>query len=244
MFKKIAIVGTGNIGSWLFQTLLIQNKLLVVSVSSRKIETLPQDLDLYVFALKDDVYEAVLQQVSFKMKHAVHTSGSLSQNILAPFAEMYGVIYPYQSITLNAESRKMKEDSLTPVCVEGCNIAFEEMLFQWAQVTFENVHKVNEQQRFAMHLAAVFANNFTNAMCGIAYQIFQENNLDWSLIFPLLENTFETVRQNNPVHIQTGPAVRNDISIMKKHCSALYDEDLKELYQLVSKIIQQKTTTE
>jgi predicted short-subunit dehydrogenase-like oxidoreductase (DUF2520 family) len=102
------------------------------------------------------------------------------------------------------------------------------------------VNKVNEQQRFAMHLAAVFANNFTNVMYGIAYQIFKENNIDWSLIFPLLEQTLEKAKYNVPHQVQTGPAVRGDISIMEKHCNALQKEDLKTLYQLVSKIIQRQ----
>ena len=98
MFTKIAIIGTGNMGAWLFKTLQNQNNLSVISISGRKIETLPKDFDLYIFALKDDVYELVLKQISFQMPRAVHTSGSLSQNILAPFAEKYGVLYPYQTV--------------------------------------------------------------------------------------------------------------------------------------------------
>jgi len=258
MFTKIAIIGTGNIGTWLFKTLHTQSNLSVVSVSSRKIETLPKDFDLYIFALKDDVYDVVLQQIPFKMPYAVHTSGSLSQNILVPFAEKFGVLYPYQTITQKAESRKQKgeispsnfegvarearQGSLyinckIPICVEGSNPDFEDILFQWTNSIFNIVYRVNENQRFAMHLAAVFANNFTNAMYGIAYQIFKENNLDWSLVFPLLENTLEKAKCNAPHLVQTGPAVRGDISIMEKHCNALNDEELKALYQLVSKII-------
>jgi len=263
MFTKIAIIGTGNIGTFLFQTLQNQNNISVISVSGRMIEDLPKDCDLYIFALKDDVYEVVLQKIPFKMSCAVHTSGALSQGVLAPYAERVGVVYPYQSINemirrlddemirglddkmiRGLEDEMMKKTSLlpscVPVCVEGGDLEFEERLFQWAKVVFENVRKVNEKQRFAMHLAAVFANNFTNAMCGIAYQIFKENDLDWSLINPLLENTLEKVKYNDPFLVQTGPAARNDVSIMEKHCNALKDEDLKELYQLVSKIIQNK----
>ena len=260
MFTKIAIVGTGNIGTWLFETLKTQSNLSVISISSRKIETLPKDFDLYIFALKDDVYNVVLQQIPFKMPHAVHTSGSLSQNILAPFAEKFGVLYPYQTIKKEkgekekGEGRKfllLCEEKVAdgglppsdgrgdiPICIEASPPPFETALFHWAASTFNHVYKINETQRFAMHLAAVFANNFTNAMYEIAYQIFKENNLEWSLIFPLLENTLEKAKHNAPHSVQTGPAVRNDISIMEKHCNALHDEELKRLYLLVSKIIQ------
>ena len=260
MFTKIAILGTGNVGTWLFETLKNQNNLEVLLFSSRKIETLPANFDLYVFALKDDVYEDVLKQIPFKMPHALHTSGSLSQNILAPYSEKYGVLYPYQSIT-NEErekgARRKEEDNgrmspsnfegvpegrgslhiEVPICFEASDLFFESVLFQWTNSTFNLVYKITEEQRFAMHLAAVFANNFTNAMYEVAFQIFKKNDLDWSLIFPLLENTLEKAKHNAPHTVQTGPAARNDVSIMKKHCNTLKDEDLKSLYRIVSNII-------
>jgi len=231
MFTKIAVIGTGNIGSWMFQTFHSQSNLSVVSVSGRKIETLPNDLDLYIFALKDDIYEEVLKKIPFKMLYAVHTSGSLSQLILSPYAENYGVFYPYQTISRGSLYIDI------PICIEGNNIFFENLLIQWAKLYFATVYQINEKQRFAMHLAAVFASNFTNAMYGIAYHIFKENNLDWSLIFPLLENTLQKAKYNDPHLCQTGPAKRNDISIMEKHCNALTDKKIKNLYSTVSKII-------
>jgi len=235
MFTKIAIIGTGNIGAWLFQTLQNQNNLEVCLFSSRKIEALSQNFDLYIFALKDDIYVDVLKQIPFKMPCAVHTSGSLSQNILASYSEKFGVLYPYQSIT-NYELQITNFG--IPICVEGIDSVFENLLFQWTNSIFNIVYKVSERQRFAMHLAAVFANNFTNAMYGIAYQIFKENDLDWSLIFPLLENTLEKAKNHTPPLAQTGPAKRGDVSIIKKHCDNLNEEDIKELYKLISKIIQ------
>jgi predicted short-subunit dehydrogenase-like oxidoreductase (DUF2520 family) len=236
MFSKIAIIGTGNIGTWWFKLLQKQNNLQVFSFSSRKIIAIPADFDLYIFALKDDVYEEVFKQIPFKMYAAVHTSGSLSQNILAPYSDRFGVFYPYQSVC----GELCAVSALVPLCVEGCNFTFEESLFSWANAMFDTVYRVSEKQRFAMHLAAVFANNFTNAMFGIAYDIFKENNLDWSLIFPLLENTLEKAKLNPPHSVQTGPAKRNDINTMQKHCNNLQNEDLKTLYQLISKIIQQQ----
>jgi len=272
MFTKIAIIGTGNIGTWLFKTIQNQDNISVISVSGRKIETLPRDFDLYIFALKDDIYEDVLKQIPFKMQCAVHTSGSLSQNILSPFAKKYGVLYPYQTVCGKDEMIRRLDDKMIkekdggmqkvesneknltvlqsygltvsknfPICLEASNPTFENALFDWAKSIFDNVHKINEKQRFAMHLAAVFANNFSNAMYGIAYNIFKENDLDWSLIFPLLENTLEKAKHNVPHTVQTGPAVRGDVSIMEKHCNDLNDENLKKLYRLVSTIIQQQT---
>jgi len=243
MFTKIAVIGTGNIGAWLSQIFNNQNNISFVSISGRNIDVLPRDCDLYIFALKDDIYEIVLQKIPFKMQNSVHTSGALSQNILAPYSENFGVIYPYQSITKAEKSyglTVLRSYGLIPICIEGSDAIFEDVLFQWANSIFTTVHKITEKQRFSMHLAAVFANNFTNAMYNIAYQIFKENNLDWSLIFPLLENTLAKAETGAPQLFQTGPAIRNDISIMEKQCNALPNEELKTLYQLVSKIIQKK----
>jgi predicted short-subunit dehydrogenase-like oxidoreductase (DUF2520 family) len=239
MFTKIAIIGTGNIGNWLFKTLQNQNNISATSVSSRKIEALPKDYDLYIFALKDDVYEIVLQQIPFKMSHALHTSGSLSMNIFASYAEKFGVFYPYQTITKQEDDKEPEKSYALkiPICIESSNPDFETALFHWAKPIFHAIRKINEKQRFAMHLAAVFANNFTNVLFGIAYSIFKENNLDWSLIFPLLENTVDKVIHNETHSVHSGPAVRNDVAIMKKHCNAIKNEEVKELYQLISKII-------
>jgi len=266
MFTKIAVIGTGNIGAWLSQVFKNQNNMSYISISGRTIDALTGDCDLYIFALKDDVYDVVLQKIPFKMRQAVHTSGALSQNILSPYAEKFGVLYPYQSI-MKGEGRERGQIPLQfiggvdakragwfesvpegqgslhieiPICIEGSDAIFEDALFQWASAIFTSVYKINEKQRFAMHLAAIFANNFTNAMYSIAYQIFKDNNVEWSLIFPLLENTLAKARADDPHLFQTGPAIRNDVSIMEKHCSALPNEELKTLYRLVSKIIQKK----
>lgn len=239
MFNKIAIIGTGNVGSWLFKTLQNQRHLTINSIPGRKIEILSSEFDVYIFALKDDIYEQVLRQIPFKMQNAVHTSGALSQNILAPFSENFGVLYPYQTITQKVEGKERITNYEVPICIEASNPTFENVLFNWAISIFPIVSKINEQQRFAMHLAAVFANNFTNAMYSIAYQIFKENNLDWSLIFPLLENTLEKAKNSAPHLIQTGPAKRGDVTIMEKHCNALHNTALKKLYRQVSKTIQE-----
>jgi predicted short-subunit dehydrogenase-like oxidoreductase (DUF2520 family) len=261
MFTKIAIVGTGNIATWLLETFQNKSSLSVVSISGREITTLPQNYDLYIFALRDDVYETVLQQISFKMPCAVHTSGSLSQHILDPYANEFGALYPYQTIFRNTEYDEQHavngEANLTvlrsygltvlqsynlavsfPICIEASGSIFEDALFHWAKSVFPIVQKITEQQRFAMHLAAVFANNFTNVLYSIAHSIFKENNLNWSLIFPLLEKTIENVKNNDPRLVQTGPAVRGDISVMEKHCNTLQNEEIKKLYQILSEMIQ------
>jgi hypothetical protein len=43
---------------------------------------------------------------------------------------------------------------------------------------------MNSRQRLMVHLAAVFANNFSNAQYAIAEMILKENNLSFDLLRP------------------------------------------------------------
>lgn len=231
MFTKIAIIGTGNVGSYFYQTLNNQPNLEVKIFSGRKINELTPDFDLYIFSLKDDIYNIVLQEIPFTLKNAVHTSGSLSKNIFVNYAKNFGVFYPYQTINKNNLPLNL------PICIEGNDENFENSFLNFATNYFPNVIKVTESQRFAMHLAAVFANNFSNAMFGVAYKIFKENNLHWELIFPLLEQTIENAKNHNPTEIQTGPAKRNDQLIIEKHCKELNNNELVDIYKIISQYI-------
>ena len=100
-----------------------------------------------------------------------------------------------------------------------------------------NFQEVSEEQRAILHLAAVFACNFSNAMFSIANTILSKNNLQFNILHPLLKNTLEKLESLTPTEAQTGPAVRNDQIVMAKHLSMLKDDKLKELYSKISEYI-------
>lgn len=236
MISKISIIGTGNVASWFFYALhkVTDIELQIEMVSGRDLSGLSDDSDLYIFALKDDVYEDVLKKISFKMSFAVHTSGSLSIGILEEYALHFGVIYPYQTI-----SKDFIEQTtfVVPLCIEADCDSSELELTLLSETITTIVYPTDEQQRKALHLAAIFACNFSNAMFTIADQILQNSNTKWEVMIPLLEQMVEKVKKMTPADAQTGPAKRGDIALIQKHLNKLEGTNLQEIYTIMSAYI-------
>ncbi len=234
--KNIAIIGTGNVGSWFYTQLSAVQSFSVANISGRLASSLSPHFDLYIFALKDEVYETVLAQIPFTLPFAVHTSGSLSQQILAKYATQYGVLYPFQTL-----SKGYSAAIEVPLCVEGCTPEVAQQLLSVAETISPKVSLLEESQRFTLHLAGVFANNFTNAMYRIAHQLVEENGLSGELLQPLIAQTAAKVQQLSPAEAQTGPAARHDKVIIEKHLQKLKDQTAeKEIYQLISQWIEKQ----
>lgn len=250
MISKVTIIGTGNIATWFTLTLSKKN-IQILQIYDRdivkstklatqchanpidKLNLLSNEADLFLFAIKDDCLATLLQDVPFKMPLAIHTAGSLSQSIFKNYAERYGIIYPYQSI-----NKKIEIDHLiVPLAIEGNNSETTEILFQFAQCFSSTVYKIDEQQRFAMHIAAIFGNNFTNALYSISYKILKDNNIDWNIILPLLEETCSKIKKIEPKEAQTGPAKRGDEKIIESHCNYLKDKEIQDIYRILSQYI-------
>ena len=100
-------------------------------------------------------------------------------------------------------------------------------------------YEVSEAQRARMHLAAVFACNFSNAMYHIAYKLLEEKGLPFEMLLPLLRQTVEKVSKMTPAEAQTGPAARRDFNVLETHLAELELEDLglQDLYRIVSGMI-------
>jgi hypothetical protein len=72
-------------------------------------------------------------------------------------------------------------------------------------------------------------------------ELLEENNLDFNLIKPLINNYFKKLEMTNPSLLQTGPAIRQDEFTLEKHKDFLSSSPiLHEIYSLISKSIQQK----
>ena len=248
--ETVSLVGSGNIAHWLVYALkkadvdirqiysrqLGHAKELAAKAGADAIDSLRDllpDSDLYIFSVKDDSYETLLSQLPFRLPLAVHTAGSLSIRIFEPYADSYGILYPYQSLNKNMDFANVE----VPLSVESNDKMVENELFAFAGRLSSTVQLMGEAQRLVLHRAAIFGCNFTNAMYAIAYDILRENNIDWRMILPLLENTLDKVKTMNPHDAQTGPAKRGDQNIIRMHQEALQDERLREIYRLMSDYI-------
>jgi predicted short-subunit dehydrogenase-like oxidoreductase (DUF2520 family) len=125
--------------------------------------------------------------------------------------------------------------------VEGSNPEVTVILLELADRISDRVEEIDEEKRFALHLSAVFANNFVNHLYTLAADLLESYGLSFSLLEPLIEETTRKARTKDPADAQTGPAIRNDTNIIKKHLDLLnFSPELKELYSSLSSGIQER----
>jgi predicted short-subunit dehydrogenase-like oxidoreductase (DUF2520 family) len=164
-----------------------------------------------------------------------HCAGSIPMSTLNGIRN-HGVIYPLQSL-----SAQMDTIPEVPFLIEA---GTEEGLIQLndMMVRLENSSTVvNSENRLHYHMAAVFANKFTNAMLMATMELTNKYHLDYTLLKPLIAQTFEKLKTQSPVSAQTGPAKRKDSITLEKHLDLLKDDaTLKEIYQVISKYISEK----
>jgi predicted short-subunit dehydrogenase-like oxidoreductase (DUF2520 family) len=97
------------------------------------------------------------------------------------------------------------------------------------------VIEANSSQRLYMHLAAVFASNFSNHMYALSELLMKEQNIPFDLLSPLIQETAAKVLHISPLHAQTGPAIRGNQQVMEKHMTILENHpEMKELYKQIS----------
>ncbi|MDR1380519.1 MAG: DUF2520 domain-containing protein [Tannerella sp.] len=196
-------------------------------------EDIRPDADLYVFSVKDDALPDIIAKTPANRGLWLHTAGSVPANVFEGFAERYGVIYPLQTLSKNRET----DFSKIPLFVEGNTEACERELLLVAERLSECVRTMSSENRRYLHLAAVFACNFSNHMYGIATRILEERGIDRQVLQPLIDETANKLHAMPPGEAQTGPAVRYDRSVMDRHLAMLNDSDIRTLYELISRSI-------
>jgi predicted short-subunit dehydrogenase-like oxidoreductase (DUF2520 family) len=245
---KVVLLGTGNVARFLFNGFKEQTTVKIIQVVGRNKEDLDyfkanvpveksfqklMTADVYIMALKDDAIASVAASLRIKEGLLVHTSGSVSIEAI-PAKVRRGVLYPLQTFS----KTELTKGQIVPFCIEAEEIPDYKILTQMALTISDTVQKISSSQRKYLHLAAVFANNFTNHMYHAAYTICEENKVPFSILEPLINETSLKIKTQSPFEAQTGPALRGDQETIKKHLSLLTDTRVKEIYSLLSQSIQ------
>ena len=250
--RNIAIIGSGNvafhIGNALKKT---QNKLTGVYARNEKtgsrlafelgceyfpdITSIADEVDIILLAVNDDAVASVVSQIFYPGKIVAHTSGTVRMEMLEAASDRIGVFYPLQ--TLHKDNKVGMSE--VPFCIESNTKWGEGMLMELAASIGDNVHLVNSEQRRTMHLAAVVACNFSNHLYSIAQEILNKDGLDLSILKPLIIQTAENIKNGNPKSLQTGPAIRGDQEVIKKHEAILQEKNPErvELYKMLTQSI-------
>lgn len=198
------------------------------------ISKLYREADFYFYALKDNSLRSILMQIDMPAGIQVHTGGTMSIKEFDGFSTKFGVFYPLQTFSLERSIELIN----TPILIEGCSTDVQKKLLALAGIISDKVILMNSESRMKVHLAAVFACNFTNYLYDIASQILINSGISFDLILPLIEETAEKLKTMSPYEAQTGPAVRMDEMIISKHLDLLNkNSDHKEIYKLLTKNI-------
>lgn len=97
---------------------------------------------------------------------------------------------------------------------------------------------VKSKDRLALHIAAVFASNFTNHLIRVSEEIMNRQGLDFEMLKPLIIEQINKSLEIGAKGAQTGPALRGDISTLDRHFDFLsYNEQVAEIYKLISQDI-------
>jgi predicted short-subunit dehydrogenase-like oxidoreductase (DUF2520 family) len=205
----------------------------VQAVAVNSIDALPTQANLYIIAVKDEAINEVATQLQVE-GIVVHVSGNANINLLE-FKDKFGVFYALQ--TFNKQTSV--EFSNVPILVEASSTEVQEQLLELAHLLSKQVHLATSAQRQLLHVAAVFANNFTNHILAISQQLMAENNLPFQLLHPLIQQTLNNALSGQSAQKQTGPAIRFDEPTIQNHLELLKSTpELEELYSVLTKNIQ------
>ncbi|CAM3975235.1 DUF2520 domain-containing protein [Flavobacterium antarcticum] len=246
---KITIIGYGNVAQHLIHAFQQQSDVVIEQVYSRNYEDGNRidsslnftsnwdDLvptDLFIIAVSDDAIAEVSLHFPLKNQLVVHTSGSVSLEQISNHNRR-GVFYPLQTFTKG----KNVDFSQIPICIETEFSADLEILKKLAQVISEKTHIINSQQRRALHVAAVYVNNFVNHLYQIGNEICIENQIPFSILQSLIKETASKIETLSPVEAQTGPAKRNDQQTIESHLDFLEPNKMqRNIYKLLTESIQ------
>lgn len=252
--KRIVLVGAGNMATSI-AVALKESGNMPVAVWSRTAESasmlggrigcfhtteipLLPHADIVIISVVDnamcDVVARVVQR--FPTALLLHTAGSIPMDILHEAgAVRYGVLYPMQTVNKN---RVTSLRSVTTF-IEGCNDEVIGQIREIASLISEKVVYATSAQRCSLHVAAVFACNFPNALYTMVAELLDKNGLPFDSMLPLIDEAARKVHLMPPIEAQTGPAKRGDHNVMETHKSML-DEELAGIYQAMSDYIMKR----
>ena len=254
---KIVFIGAGNLATRL--SLAMQRVGMQIGqvyshteASARQLATrlgcpwtndlsaLQEDGDLYVFSLKDTVLSDVISKVKPNNGMWVHTAGSMSMSVFEGYAQRFGVLYPLQTFS---KGRNVNFDVI-PIFLEANTDKNADYLKNIASALSENVRFMSSEKRRSLHLAAVFACNFTNHIYTLSYKLLENESIPADVLLPLIDETVSKIHSMPPAAAQTGPAIRYDENVINKHLAMLDDPDMQAIYRLLSQSIQKEAQNE
>ena len=215
---NIVVIGAGNVGIHLCKAINKAKGLTLKQWYNRSkiqkinsLENIPftnditnlDNADIYIICVSDSAIENLSNDLQFKNRLVVHTSGSVPMRNLNK-KNRRGVFYPLQSFSKEIEISFIN----VPICIEANDKKDRHKLEMVATAIGSPKYFIQSDQRKILHLAAVFVNNFTNQLYRISHELTDNKNINFDILKPLIAETSKKVQKLSPYKSQTGPAKR------------------------------------
>lgn len=193
------------------------------------------EADVCFIAVSDNAVQLVADQLSYKKTVLIHTAGAVSIDAISKASADTAVLWPVYSIPRNNQPTHRN----IPFAWEASSPKAEKYALTLAHVLTDVLFEAKYEQRKWMHLSAVISNNFTNHLMAICEKICAENNLPFSVLEPIIEQTYSRFRHASPSSVQTGPAVRGDTTTINEQMVLLQSHpQWQKIYEAITDSIQ------
>ena len=237
---NVVLIGRGRLATNLERALL-QSGHDVTSINSRTLESLPQEADVFIVAVKDDALADVISKATKGRAEQlfVHTGGSMPLTLFAGHTSRYGVFYPMQTFS----KERLVDFSDIPIFLEASDAQSLATLHVLAESISRSVYELNSDDRKFLHLAAVYACNFANHCYALSARLLEQKGLPFSVMLPLIDETARKVHELHPLDAQTGPAVRYDEQVISRQHHLLDgQQQLQQVYDVLTQSIHRMAT--
>lgn len=249
-YSRISFAGAGRVGSaiirGLFRSGYIIDTVVSTSVKGKAVAkscnaewsselSFNDSTNIIIVAVPDRSLESALKKIKCNPDTlVVHTAGSYGMEVFPENLKRKGVLYPLQTFSLN---REVNFAGL-PFFIEASDKVSLEHLKSIVESIGGKVHYANAESRRMLHLAAVFACNFTNHMITVSWDIAKNAGFSLEILKPLINETISKALADGPDKSQTGPAFRNDRNTIEKHMELLsFSPELQEVYNRITNSI-------
>jgi len=256
--SSVSIIGTGRLGTTLAVALAakgypirsvvarrVQNARKAASLLDAEVQVLAGKqlrtlicADLFLITVPDDQIPLVARELSEinadRSVTALHTSGALSSEVLAPLREKgwhTGSIHPLLSVSAADTSLRGAFWS-----VEGDRSALrvgKEIVRDLEGKSFS----IQSEDKPLYHAAAVMVSGNVVALFDVALEMLGECGLDRktarAVLLPLIASSVRNLETKTPEESLTGTFSRGDVETVKRHLAALKNPEVRNLYRIL-----------
>ena len=255
--SEVSIIGTGRLGTTLALA-LSESGYSIKSLVARRVQSARKaarlldadvqvlaakqlraliDADLFLITVPDDQIALVARELSEinadQSRVALHTSGALSSEVLAPLRDRgwhIGSIHPLMSVSA------VHDASLRGAywSVEGDRSAVrlgKEIVKDLGGKSFS----IRTEDKPLYHAAAVMVSGNVVALFDVALEMLGECGLDRktarAVLLPLIASTVRSLQTKTPEESLTGTFSRGDVETVKRHLAVMRNSEIKNLYR-------------